>query len=411
MRVVFIDGPGDAIESFNFWQEGLDNPNVTHIAFSQQLFDACRKVDAEVLVLAEHNRLESLVSGKFVVEHLGDPTAGKSGLAYHLAIMRRAVSLVVKIVRFRADVVVSTDRPYPFLLHALRLFGIKTVINLHCVLWCKHGAPGRVGRWLNRLNATFYRSGCAAIACVSEDIRLQVQSLCKGSPVPFVDFLPWLRAEAFDQVAPPDFGRGPARILFAGRIETNKGVFDLLEIARRLKARGRSDIVFDLCGTGSAWDELRAQALTSGVEDTFLLHGHCNRQRMLEAFGSSHLVVVPTRTSFNEGFNMVVVEALLAKRPVITSDVCPAAEYVSSAVQLVPPDDVGAYEEAIVRLVDDRDAYLQLQTRSFEAGLRFTREATSYRAAFVHILDCIKRGRPVTSREISTSQATVGAES
>src|SRR5205814_1764003 len=72
----------------------------------------------------------------------------------------------------------------------------------------------------------------------------------------------------------------------------------------------------------------------------------------------------PTTTDFPEGFNQVVVEGILAGRPVITSSVCPALDYVRDAVVEVPPDDVNAYHDAVLRLHDDVALYEQKRAAS-----------------------------------------------
>jgi glycosyltransferase involved in cell wall biosynthesis len=70
-----------------------------------------------------------------------------------------------------------------------------------------------------------------------------------------------------------------------------------------------------------------------------------------------HVVIVPTTSEFVEGFNKVVAEGILAGRPVITSSICPALEYVREGVVEVPPDNAEAYAEAIVRLKEDASLY------------------------------------------------------
>ena len=71
----------------------------------------------------------------------------------------------------------------------------------------------------------------------------------------------------------------------------------------------------------------------------------------------AHVVIVPTTSDFIEGFNKVVAEGVLAGKPVITSSICPALEYVREAVVEVPPNDVDAYAAAIVRLREDANFY------------------------------------------------------
>ena len=134
-------------------------------------------------------------------------------------------------------------------------------------------------------------------------------------------------------------------------------MFDLLDIARRFKAQGIKDVVFDVCGRGGAFDELKAGADAAGVTDQLLLHGYCNRPKMREMFEQSHVVIVPTRSNFVEGFNQVVSEAVLAGRPVITSAVCPAIQYVGDAAYEVPVDDAQAYGDAILALLNQPELY------------------------------------------------------
>jgi glycosyltransferase involved in cell wall biosynthesis len=208
---------------------------------------------------------------------------------------------------------------------------------------------------------------------------------------PFVDFLPSYDAGTFDSVPAPTLDMHH-RVLIIGRVEINKGVFDLLELAIRLRAADRR-IEFDLCGSGTAMEELQRRVDAAQIGDRFHLHGWCNQEQIREHFGRSTIVIVPTTTEFTEGFNMVVVEALLAGRPVITSDVCPALEYVRGAVREVPPDDVDAYYKALLELVDDRAAYERLQSNCQNVTQRFLDPRTGFAAGFRHFLEAARDGK------------------
>ena len=89
-------------------------------------------------------------------------------------------------------------------------------------------------------------------------------------------------------------------------------------------------------------------------QDIVSCHGYLNSQRLSAMLAASHAVIVPTTSRFEEGFNMVCAEAILAGRPVITSQVCPALEYVRAAAVEVPPDNIEEYCQAILKLYDDR---------------------------------------------------------
>jgi glycosyltransferase involved in cell wall biosynthesis len=170
-------------------------------------------------------------------------------------------------------------------------------------------------------------------------------------------------------------------VFFAGRIEWNKGVFDLLDIAKRFKADGRIDIEFDLCGDGSALPALRQAATDAGLSDRFRCHGHSTQPFMRQMYQQCHIVIAPTTSEFVEGFNKVVAEGVLAGRPVITSSVCPALEYVAPAVVEVPPDDPTAYGEAILRLLEDKALRESKQQGCAAVAPQFYDPAKSWKAA------------------------------
>src|SRR6185312_8927579 len=234
------------------------------------------------------------------------------------------------------------------------------------------------------------RRSVALVLSASGDISRQLDHLTAGEHRPVIEFLPTYRPGTFPQNPDPPGERSPFRVLFAGRIERNKGVFDLLEIARRLSAAGRTDIEFDLCGAGSALDELKRHVEQAGLSERFRLHGHRSRPEMREMFRQCHVLIVPTTTDFAEGFNQVVVEGVLAGRPVITSDVCPALEYVRDAVIEVPPDDVSAYEAAIVRLHDDPSLYEQKRAACGVLQTQFYDESRGWAAALRKALLCVR---------------------
>jgi len=61
---------------------------------------------------------------------------------------------------------------------------------------------------------------------------------------------------------------------------------------------------------------------------------------------------VPTTAQFTEGFNQVMTEAVLSGRPVVTSDACPAVEYLPNTGVLVPTDDTMPMRRPSCQLCD-----------------------------------------------------------
>ena len=394
LRILYAAGPGDVIGTYEYWRDGRDDPAQVAMTYSGQFYDLCRELDAQALVISTCSRRASIRDGRFTIQHRPIPLRTRSGVLYHIGQLLHELRLVGAALRFRADVVVVGGYGHWFAFLMLPMLGIHVVPTLHCVLWCKESRPGHsvASRQLLRLNRRMF-ARCTAIMAVSDDIASQVTEMTAGQHPPLVSFLPTYRRSTFAGVAEPDPTQLPFRVLFAGRVERNKGVFDLLEAARRFKAEGRKGIVFDICGSGSALTGLQAAAGDAGIGDTFRCHGYCNQPEMMGMLSRSHVVAVPTTTEFIEGFNKVVAESVLAGRPVVTSSVCPALSYVREAVVEVPPNDVQAYGNAILRLRDDRQLYDEKRRSSLALQEQFYDEERSWKAALRRILLAICEGR------------------
>ncbi|NER27926.1 MAG: glycosyltransferase, partial [Symploca sp. SIO1C4] len=262
--------------------------------------------------------------------------------------------------------------------------------SLHCLLWRQHAPQSTKEKWILKLSRSLFAKYCAAILVVSDDISKQVAELTDCKHQPIIRSFPVYRKNQFLDIDEPDENRSPFRVLFVGRIEQEKGVFDLLEIAKRFAAEGRQNIKFNLCGNGSVLDSLRLAAKQAAVDSLFVCHGHCNKQRMREMFSWAHVVIVPTRTDFREGFNKVVVEGILSGRPVVTSAVCPDLSLLKNAVVEVTPNDTKEYGNALLRLCNDRQFYEQKRQGCLEMQEQFYDISRSWGARLKYILSAIQ---------------------
>jgi glycogen synthase len=113
----------------------------------------------------------------------------------------------------------------------------------------------------------------------------------------------------------------------------------------------------DFCGEGSDLESLRMAVSDRHLDDRCFVHGVCNADRVRTFYGDSHIVVVPTRSDFEEGYNKVCAEAVMAGRPVVTSAACPALDDVRQAALEVRVDDIASYVDAIVQLATDELLY------------------------------------------------------
>ena len=114
---------------------------------------------------------------------------------------------------------------------------------------------------------------------------------------------------------------------------------------------------------------------------------------MRQMYAACHVVIVPTTAAFVEGFNQVVVEAVLSGRPVIASSVCPALAYVREAVIEVAPGDVKGYASAVLRLRDEPGLRERMAKSCEGLKTQFLDVQRGWAGAFRHVVRAFQTGR------------------
>ncbi len=352
------------------------------VTYSGQFLDVCKSLDADALVISSCRQNGTVKDGPFELKHVPRLFPNARGLFYHIAEILYGIRLMAAAVHFRADYVVVADgSTHWFALCLLPSRRYRTIATVHCMLWLPFKPASSLVR---RMNKRFFRRHAHAVMSASEEITKQIVQTARGEPRPIAGFLPTYRRGTFSRDASPP--GTPFKVLFAGRVEADKGVFDLLDIARTFVVSPERKIEFDVCGEGSALARLRSDVEAAGLAGVFRCHGHCSRAIMRQMFAQCHAVAVPTTTSFGEGFNQVLIEAVLAGRPVITSAVCPALSYVREAVVEVPPDNSAAYAKAIIQLCDDPGFYEQKRRACSSYQEQFYDESKGWAAALQSII-------------------------
>lgn len=358
LRILYAVGPEDVIQSYKSWSQGEQSSAQVSVTYSSQFYDVCHEFDAQAYVIAQAKTHDLIQGEQFMIEKLPVPLPNAGGIVYHLRQIFYGIKLLISALQFRANVLIaSSGTTHWFVLYLFSWLGIRVIPSVHCVLWREYGGQSRGEKIALYLSRNLFANKCAGILAVSNEIARQIQQLTVKQNSPILEFLPSYRPKDFADIPPPSPVRSPFHVLFAGRVEYDKGVFDLLEIAQTITASGIHDIHFHICGGGSQLETLRHAVRESGLTDSFFCHGYLLKPQMREMFARSHIVVVPTRTEFVEGFNRVVAESILCGRPVVTSPVCPALSYVDEAVISVFPEDISAYREAILLLYRDLEIY------------------------------------------------------
>ena len=364
IRIAYLSGPCDAPAVYREWRERKQQ-NYFGTDFMKQFLQLAEELDAEsYIITSRFGERDERQCGRFIFDNHPNP-AGLKGVLYHLAFLPWFVRVVPKIVRFRPDVLIATENaPYWFLLAPLRWFNIPIIPSFHPMPWPRYAPRKLSSRILWQLNRFLILKHLKTVVVISNAITQELRSLL-GPDLLRIEVLrhfPSYPPSQFESIPLPDISsQSPFRLFFIGRIETNKGIYDIVEIARRLEKRRKGQVRFDICGAGGQLDNLRKHIVELNLQNVVLCHGYCSAQEVKTLLGASHAVIVPSRSDFDAGYEMVCAEAILANRPLIASVVCPALEDLQGASIEVQPDNVEQYCQAILRLSDEPEFYAHTQ--------------------------------------------------
>ena len=228
-----------------------------------------------------------------------------------------------------------------------RLFGLKIVCHLHGRPMGKLFAES--GFWPRQV-AKAMRMASVTIV-LSPGLKTIFGRMFPGQPI---EVLP--NVVDVSTIAPPPArnGSGPVRILFVGRLSRDKGAFDILEIAAKL-ATIAPGFRIDLVGIAETAEEdswIRRRTTELGLADRLVFHGYQSGADKAKLFADADIFLLPT---YAEIFPNVLLEAMAAGLPIVTTDVPVIPEMVTENVHghLRKPGDIDGFVDALAALIND----------------------------------------------------------
>jgi glycosyltransferase involved in cell wall biosynthesis len=142
------------------------------------------------------------------------------------------------------------------------------------------------------------------------------------------------------------------RVLCVGRLAAAKAQHILIAAIGRIVALGHSQIRLTLVGDGPERVALQETAARHQVTPYVTFAGACNHDRVIEYYTQTHVFAM---ASFAEGVPVVLMEAMAMEIPCVATWVMGIPELIENEVNglLVPPADVGALANALMRLMND----------------------------------------------------------
>jgi len=185
-----------------------------------------------------------------------------------------------------------------------------------------------------------------------------------------------------------------------GRLSEEKGLGLLLDAAASVLVRF-PDTVFLLVGDGPLRAALEEKAKALNIGDKIIFAGI--RKDIPRVYSAFDIFVLP---SLLEGLPMVLLEAMAAARPILTSAVGAIPKVIQDGRQglLMPPGDADVIKEGLLRLLGDRsfsDKLGKCALKRLEDGFSSSYMSSKYIEVYEESLGLRKKNRDCGERAVS----------
>lgn len=384
-RIFFAHGPGNVAGTLRKWACGNDDQSVIAKTYSGQFFDLAKELDSEALVIADDLNSFCLPSSGISVESFPMVNMG-TGLRYWLNMNNNAENIARRAHDFGTDVAIVSLHYGLLSLQAFSRYRIPVILDMHNTLWPMGCKPKLTRRLALKGSAAIGRDTLRAVVAVSPECSRQITRLIGEKPC--FEHIPQY-PEGLNDV---NFRKclrsfpGEFRILFAGRIEKVKGIFDIVQAAEILVNAGYYQVKWVVAGTGTAEDELKFEISRRNLTSYIEVKGQLNRQHLIEELSQAHATITPTQAGFPEGLAKAPLESLIAGIPSLISSVVPAGELIKNAAITFPPSSPDEIAGAVRKLVITPPQYNRLCAASTKLKHLLFESSLSYKSALLAAL-------------------------
>jgi glycosyltransferase involved in cell wall biosynthesis len=366
LRIAFLGGPGDVIGTFDHWVQGAHDPRTPVIAYSSMFYSVVAGLNATAMVLTEQDKQPANNDPRFRFVYT-PRRRDRRRIGYWIDQASFSSSVLRHLRHFEPDVIIiGMDAPIQLIRGLPKVRRI--VLTVHNTFWPMGLRPSslrqKVTLWST---ASILRRVDVAINTSSE-CAIQLAQLSGPSGDRSFTEIPQILQNFYPQALKPKLC--VSQMLYLGRIEAEKGIFDLLAAFTRLAA-ANPKLHLSFAGTGSAEPELKDAIVASRFFDRITFYGQLPAKNVHALLDESDLLICPTRSSFREGLALVVIEAAVHGVPSLVSSVVPARNLLTKGCVTFPVDDADALTAALSGMVEDQLKYSKLRDTVFAKRSQF----------------------------------------
>jgi len=261
-------------------------------------------------------------------------------------------------------------------LEASRILGLPTVVSIQ----------GGDGHWVgsccetHRLAMTRVLDHANKVLIGCDSFREEVVQRLGTDPARFTIVPGAVDVTRFTP-GPTRAGDGPPVLLYHGRVDSRKGVLDLLDAARQLMESGDRFRLL-ISGIGPTYDETAASIPVMGLQDCVEMTGYVDYDDVPAVYRRAEVFVSPT---YAEGFSNTILEAMASRLAVVSCRSVGVVDCIRDGENglLTEPGDRAGLAGALRRVL--RDA--ALRRRLADVALAECRQVYSWKAVGRQIMD------------------------
>lgn len=162
------------------------------------------------------------------------------------------------------------------------------------------------------------------------------------------------------------YSNSKIQVLFIGEVNQRKGIRQVLEAAKKIAS---NNIVFNIVGLGREYCSDLYEPYSKYVN----FMGRVPFDELLNQLKTSHIFLFPT---MGEGFGLVLLEAMAAGLPVITTANCGGADIVKEGENgfIIPVGDVDTIVGKIQWFMQNPESLKQMSVKAIETARCYTWE-------------------------------------